>query len=125
MRIIIAGGRDFYNYILLKSSFLELLKSFDFQWSKSDIEIVSGTARGADQLGEKLAKDYNLSLKKFPANWDSFGKRAGYIRNEQMAIYAKEDNGYLLAFWDGKSRGTKHMIDLAKKHKIHVKVINY
>ena len=61
------------------------------------------------------------SVKEFPAQWNEFGKRAGYIRNEEMAKYADA----CVAFWDGESKGTKHMIDLANKHKIEVRVIKY
>ena len=69
----------------------------------------------------------NILLKKFPANWDLYGKRAGYIRNEQMAKYAMSDNSYgvLIAFWDGKSRGIKHMIDLANKYGLEIHIVNY
>lgn len=68
-----------------------------------------------------------MELVRFPANWAAFGKRAGYIRNEQMAKYAVEDGscGMLIAFWDGKSRGTKHMIDLANKHGLKVHVVSF
>jgi len=91
----------------------------------SDIEIVSGRANGADRLGELFAKDYNLKIKYFPADWDLYGKSAGYRRNGDMAKYAAEDNGVLVAFWDGKSKGTKHMIDTANKYKMKVYVVNY
>ncbi len=94
---------------------------------KSIIEIISGTARGADKLGERFAKEYNLRIKKFPANWDLYGKKAGYLRNIQMAEYAKNnsDLGVLIAFWDGNSKGTKHMIDIAKKHELLLFIVKY
>ena len=82
-------------------------------------------ARGADQLGERLAEEYNLNLLRMPANWDLYGKRAGYLRNSDMAMYAAKENGVLVTFWDGKSRGTKHMIDLAHKHELAVHVVNF
>ena len=84
-----------------------------------EYQIVSGTARGVDQLGEEYAKRNDLAVKKFPADWDRFGKSAGYKRNKQMAEYANA----LVAFWDGRSRGTKHMIDLAKAAGLSVSVI--
>lgn len=61
------------------------------------------------------------------ANWDLYGKSAGYRRNEDMAKYAKEDTniGVLIAFWDRVSKGTKHMIDLANKYRLRVFVVNY
>lgn len=123
VKVIIAGGRDFNDYELLKSK-------VDYYLSNAiknnyKIIIVSGTARGADRLGEKYAKEKKYEIAYFPADW-SLGKRAGYIRNEQMALYAKEQgNGALIAFWDKQSRGTKHMIDLAKKHNLHTRIVNY
>jgi len=83
--------------------------------------IVSGTAGGADRLGERYAKDHNLECIRMPANWDLHGKSAGYRRNEQMACIADA----CVCFWDGKSRGTTHMIDLAKKKGLHVRVVRY
>ena len=126
LRIIIAGSRDFNDYKLLKTSIRDILKNISLE-DINKIKIISGTARGADQLGERFAKQFKLEVIKFPADWNSFGKRAGYIRNEEMAKYSVTDNNYgmLVAFWDGKSRGTKHMIDLAKKHGLEVHVIKF
>lgn len=112
MKVIIAGSRDFSDYEKLK-------EVCDYMLSRqTDVEIVSGAARGADILGEQYAKEKGHSLKQFPAEWDKFGKRAGYLRNEDMAKYSDA----LIAFWDGKSKGTEHMINLAKKHNLKVKV---
>lgn len=130
VRIIIAGGRGFNNYELLKQSVDDIItgiRNANRINEKQLIEFISGTARGADQLGEKYASTTIWYTRRFPANWDTYGKSAGYIRNEEMAKYAMSDNGYgvLIAFWDGKSRGTKHMIDLAKKHGLEVHIVNY
>ena len=130
LRVIVAGGREFNDYELLSNS---LTKYFSEKVaeniidSPSQVEFVSGTARGADSLGEKYAYAFGYKVKRFPANWDLYGKRAGYIRNEQMAKYsvADEKHGVLFAFWDGESRGTKHMIDLANKHGLEVHVVRY
>jgi len=119
-KLIIAGGRDFDNYIMAETWFLRYLLDNGLG-KESDTEIVSGAARGADKVGEMLASNYNLPCKRFPANWDLHGKSAGYKRNAEMAEYADG----LLAFWDGKSKGTKHMIDLANKKGLNVKVVNY
>jgi len=126
LRIIIAGSRDFNDYKLLKKSIKDILTNTSLK-GINKIKIISGTARGADQLGEKLARQFKLEIVTFPAKWDIYGKRAGYIRNEEMAKYAIQDNNYgmLVAFWDGESRGTKHMINLAKKHGLEVYVINF
>jgi len=88
---------------------------------QSDIEIVSGTARGADSLGAKYAKERGYTVKEFAPQWDKFGKSAGYKRNAEMADYADA----LIAFWDGESKGTNHMINLAKEKNIKIKVVNY
>lgn len=118
-KIIIAGGRDFKDYMLLKNK-------CDYYLSKAisnedEIIIVSGTANGADKLGEKYAKEKGYAIERHPAKWNELGKRAGYIRNKEMA----EVSDALIAFWDEKSRGTKHMIDLATKKNLHVRVVNY
>jgi hypothetical protein len=112
MKVIIAGSRDFSDFQLLYSRCEEILKDL------TEIEIVSGTARGADKLGEHYASLKGHSVAKFPADWDKHGKAAGYVRNKEMAEYAD----VLIAFWDGESRGTKHMIDLAtaKDLKVHI-----
>jgi hypothetical protein len=83
-------------------------------------EVVSGTARGIDSLGEAWAAVHNIAVKRFPAKWKELGKSAGFKRNEQMAKYGDA----LVAIWDGKSRGTMHMINLAKKHGLTVYVYN-
>lgn len=126
LRIIIAGSRDFNDYKLLKTSIRDILKNTSLE-NINKIKIISGTARGADQLGEQFAKQFKLEVVRFAADWDRYGKRAGYIRNEEMAKYAiKDDNyGMLVAFWDGESKGTKHMINLAKKHGLEIHVVNF
>jgi hypothetical protein len=116
-KVIVAGSRGFNDYDLLKAKLDIILSSIQ----EDEIEIVSGTAYGADQLGECYAVEKGLKVKRFPADWDKHGKRAGYLRNEEMAKYADA----LVAFWDERSSGTKHMIDLARKHNLLVRVIKY
>lgn len=115
MKLIIAGGRDFTHFEGALVRFNHIYRD------KGITEIVSGTARGADRVGEGIAREIGIPITRFPADWDEYGKSAGYIRNSEMADYADA----LLVFWDGKSRGTKHMIDLATKKGLEVKVINY
>lgn len=117
MKVIIAGGRDFNNSILVNytiGQFYELNGIYP-------TEIVCGMAKGADMEGYSWAKKFNIPIKEFPADWNLYGKSAGYKRNKQMAEYAD----YLIAFWDGKSKGTKHMIDLASRQQIGVMVVQY
>jgi len=115
MKVIIAGGRDFNDYDFLKSKVDKILSMRD------NIEIVSGVANGADKLGELYAIEYNHKIKRFPADWGRFNRQAGYIRNIEMADYADA----LIVFWDGKSKGTKHMIDVAEEKNLLIRIIMY
>lgn len=122
IRIIIAGGRDFSNYSLLKQSVDTIVKNFH----NENLTIISGTARGADTLGEQYAEEQHLSIRRFPADWDTYGKNAGPIRNAQMAKYASEGTeGILVAFWDRKSKGTKNMINEASNKGLIIKIVEY
>lgn len=133
MRIIIAGSRTFNDYDLLKKTLdifaieygkVESSMSPGFYYSTTKILaecILSGKARGADTLGEQWAKANSVPIKEYPAEWDKHGKSAGYIRNKEMA----ENADALVAFWDGKSKGTKHMIDLALEKGLTVVVIPF
>jgi hypothetical protein len=112
-KLIIAGSRDFNDYEFLKTKL-----SFLLQYVKEEVEIVSGKAKGADLLGERFAKEHGLKIKEFPADWDNFGKRAGYIRNEDMAMYANA----CVVFWKNKSKGSGHMISLAKKYNLKLRI---
>ena len=115
MKVIIAGGRGFKDYGALRDFCDKTLSR------QTTVEIVSGTANGADKLGERYAKERGYVLTRFPADWGKFGKGAGHIRNREMAECADA----LIAFWDGESRGTKHMIDTAKQRGLKVRVFKY
>ena len=86
-----------------------------------EIQIVCGMARGADRLGERYAKENGYKVIYLPADWDSDGKSAGFKRNIKMAEIADA----LVAFWDGKSTGTKHMIETAKSKGLDVRIKRY
>ena len=102
MRTIIAGSRNFTDYERFKSiiNFCE--------YTKDITEVVSGGAKGVDALGEKWAAENNIPVKIFKANWDEFGKSAGYKRNLEMADYAEA----LIAIRLNNSKGTTHMINI-------------
>jgi hypothetical protein len=119
-KVIIAGGRDFNDYDLLVKVCDHMLSN-KINDNNIDIEIVSGNANGADKLGEKYAIERNFKLKLFPADWITYNKSAGYIRNKQMSEYADA----LICFWDGFSKGSKHMIDLASQKNLKIKIQNY
>lgn len=114
-RIIVAGGRDFTDYNLLCSVLNEYLAGM------GDVKIISGMAEGADSLAIRYADEHSLSKILFPANWKRYPRRAGFLRNADMLSVAT----HLIAFWDGTSHGTRHIIDIARTKGIPVKVIGY
>jgi hypothetical protein len=109
MKCVICGSRVIRNYELLKQAILE--SGFEIT------EVISGGAIGADSLGERWAEENNIKLTRMPANWGTYGKHAGFIRNREMVRYAAPD-GSVIALWDGESRGTEHTIGLARDHKL-------
>ena len=116
-KVVVAGCRDFADYELLKEKC-----DFYLQNKKPEIiVIVSGHASGADTLGERYAQERGYETEVYPADWKTNGRAAGPIRNAQMATVADA----LIAFWDGKSRGTKNMIDTATKRGLQVAVVRY
>lgn len=120
-RIVIAGGRDFNDYSMLET-FCDQILNFN---EAKKLEIVSGMAPGADTLAERYAKSRKYSFKGYPANWKMYGNQAGYVRNAQMAEYAQDSNGLLIAFWDMLSSGTKDMIQQMSKRRMPVFVCSY
>ena len=118
-RVIIAGSRSFSNYDLLR-------ERLDFYLSKKvqegyNIIVVSGRARGADEAGERYARERGYRIDAHPADWSKYGRSAGHIRNAEMA----KASHALVAFWDGKSPGTKSMIQLARDNHLQVKVVRF
>ena len=118
LKLIIAGGRDFNDYPLLHSTVMGLATGI---YKDKAISIVSGMAKGADHLGYLFAMQYNVVTYKFPADWNHHGKRAGILRNIEMGKFSD----VLLAYWDGKSRGTKHMIEYMQSLNKPVHIVNY
>jgi len=110
MRVIIAGSRTIDDYALLETTIEES------GWEDQISVVVYGGAKGVDRLGLGYAMSNDIPVSSFLADWERYGKAAGSIRNEQMAKNADA----LIAIWDGISKGTKNMIDTAKKY--HLKV---
>jgi len=104
IKLLIAGSRDFHDYDVVKKEFDKLGK---------DAEIISGCAMGADTLAIRLAKELELVVHTFPANWTKYGKGAGFVRNKDMVDLCDE----ALIFWNGKSKGTEHTICLLMDNK--------
>jgi hypothetical protein len=102
MKLAIIGSRSFSDFEIVESEYLKL---------KGVTEIVSGGAKGADQLGEALAEKYNLRLSVFIPDWKTYGRAAGVVRNKSIV----EASDYVLAFWDGKSKGTQSSIKFCEK----------
>lgn len=115
MRVIIAGSRDIHQPL---EAVYKAVKASGFH-----IElVVCGCARGIDKAGEEWSAYTGTEIAYYPADWDKYGKSAGYKRNQLMA----ENADALIAVWDGKSKGTKHMIDIATKKglKVYIYEIN-
>jgi len=116
VKIAIVGSRDFNNYELLKKTITDFLftnrtdEEF-YEMSYKDHTIVSGGAKGADMLAERFADEFELEKIIFKPDWDLYGKSAGFKRNKDIIRNAD----VVFAFWDGKSKGTQHSINLAKE----------
>ena len=110
MRVIIAGGRDNWN----PQDVLTAIEESSFKIS----EVVCGEAPGVDTMGRRWAEWNGIAVASFPADWDKYGKPAGPIRNGHMAMYGEA----LIAVWDGKSRGTKNMIQQAEECDLHIHI---
>jgi hypothetical protein len=110
-RIGVVGSRTFKDYELLQ----ETLKPY------LPFVFVSGGAVGADKCGEQFARENDLSCEIYKPDWKQYGKRAGFIRNETIV----QKSELIIAFWDGKSKGTRNTISLAKKYNVPVRVVYF
>lgn len=117
-KVVIAGGRDFNDFPTLCAEMDNLLVE---QIKMNKITIISGGARGADTLGERYARLRNFGLIKVKADWNKHGKSAGFIRNKEMLNLTDG----VVCFWDGKSKGTGHMVTITKGSLKHLRIISY
>lgn len=108
MKLMICGSRSIQNSSWVFNHIKDCIKTFN----TSTITIIEGEARGVDTIAKLFAKRHNIPIESYPADWDKYGKAAGYIRNEIMVKACD----FCLILWDGKSHGTKHDIDLCKKY---------
>lgn len=115
MKLIVAGSRGFSDYDLLCDRLDYYLRDVS-----EPVEIVSGTAAGADRLGERYARERGYGLKLFPADWERYGKSAGYMRNIEMAKYGT----HCVCFWDGVSPGTKLMVQACRDYGVKIRVVS-
>ena len=109
MKIAVIGSRTFNDFTLLEDT----LNNFNID------TIISGGAKGADKLAEEYADKYNIKTLIFEANWKKYGNAAGPIRNK----FIIENADYVIAFWDGKSKGTLSSINIAKKLNKTIKIV--
>lgn len=121
VKIVIAGSRTFDNYLMLRQKMSWVEDQLTAREPFVEIEVFDGGAMGADHYGRKWAEKCGYKVHEYPADWKQFGKSAGYIRNEEMA----NDCDMVVVFWDGESKGTKHMMELAKKYEKPLVVFNY
>ena len=117
-RMIVAGYRTFQDYTLMCSHLDRITAEIPGR-----IELISGHAPGADTLGERYAREHDLKLRVFPAQWELYGKTAGVIRNQQMTDYALKESAIAVFFWNGSSRGTRDAIRRALKAGIDTRII--
>lgn len=118
IKLIIAGGRDFNDETLMRERLDELVNQGIIG---PTVELICGMAKGADNLGRKIFEANNLPIHKFVPDWDGLGKRAGFVRNAEMGDFAD----MALIFWDGQSKGTKHMLDYMEKLGKPVYLVRY
>ncbi len=108
MKTIIAGSRTITDFSLVEKA----VKDSGFEVT----EVVCGEAKGADSLGKQWAKRNQIPVKSFPAQWEKFGKSAGYKRNKEMAEYGEA----LILLWDGVSKGSANMKKEAESNRLKV-----
>lgn len=116
-KLIVAGGRDFAD----KALFLKTMQQVEQDLSEYSVSLVSGMAKGADMMAYQFARQEGITCHEFPADWNKYGKAAGFRRNQEMGIFSDG----LVAFWDGKSHGTKHMIETMKAQNKWIMVVRY
>lgn len=117
MNLLVVGSRCFDDEVLLEDK----LDYFMTGWELGDVRLISGGAPGADTLAAEYGHNYKMEVKVFPADWAGQGKKAGYLRNLEMGKLAD----MAIAFWDGKSKGTQHMIRIMVALKKEVLIVAF
>lgn len=121
MILLVSGSRTITNYKLVEKAIFDIHFQDSFNPPGKITRIIAGEAQGVDQLAKQMAHRHSFPYTGYPARWEQYGKRAGYIRNKQMLEEGKPD--MVLAIWDGISRGTKNMIELAQQVGIETRVV--
>ena len=117
VQLVVAGTREYSN----RDEIFARLDKYHQRCKDAGTEliIIEGEARGPDLISRKWAETRGVPFRSYPADWDEYGKAAGFIRNEEMA----KAGTHVLAFWDGQSNGTNDMIERGLKHQRRVLVI--
>jgi hypothetical protein len=122
MKLAIVGGRDFNDeFIMAEYISIFIVAYTNDELDPPKIEVISGGAKGADTLGERFARINRCPVTIFKPEWNKYGKSAGFIRNQTIV----DNCDMVLAFWDGKSRGTADTIEKAKKAKKPTFIVYY
>lgn len=114
-RIIVCGSRSWHDRQKIESTLYDLALEFG-----ADLTIVHGCAKGADRIAEQEAQKAGLLIERHPAEWERFGKAAGPMRN---VVMAERGADLCVAFWDGRSTGTAHMLTEAEKRGIPTRIV--
>lgn len=121
--LLIAGSRSFNNFSLLARVCDKFIQR---KASNKEIIIIEGGAKGTDSLAKRYARERKYECVEFSAEWDKFGKTAGFRRNKEMHDYINSyPNRACICFWDGKSKGTAHNFDLARKNETPLLIYNF
>lgn len=125
IRLLIAGSRTFTDYQTLKEITDAAIREIKEKYRHTRIVIVTGGADGTDEAAIHYALKSGYPYKVFLPDWKQYGRAAGPIRNKEMLNYILEGIPYLLAFWNGESRGTKNMINITEKAGVPITVVRY
>lgn len=125
-KLLVCGSRTIRDTTYIKGPTQWAKNQIDAYWYYNlacydELIMIEGAAKGIDTIAKEYAQENDWKIEEYPAEWDKYGKSAGYIRNELMVKAADE----VLILWDGESKGTKHDIDLCEKYNKPYKVLIY
>jgi hypothetical protein len=125
-KLLVCGSRTIRDTTYIKGPTQWAKNQIDAYWYYNlacydELIMIEGAAKGIDTIAKEYAQENDWKIEEYPAEWDKYGKSAGYIRNELMVKAADE----VLILWDGESKGTKHDIDLCEKYNKPYVVLIY
>ena len=110
MRVLVCGGREYQDWQTVRKTLSQLHTDYTIT------HIIQGGAKGADTFSKQWAAMYQVPSTQFSAKWNQYGKRAGYLRNQEMLVKGKPD--LVVAFPGGN--GTAMMVRIAKEAGVTV-----